>query len=805
MTAFVCPRCGLPHAADTACLELVLRAGAEGTPLTTGTVLVGRFLITRIVHHGSSSVVYLAQDQLKGGRATALKELRFSVRVDAEGEREAEAWFARESSLLGSLRHRLMPTFYGAFREGQHPYIAQEYIEGETLDALVGRAGPVPEGQAIAWGRAICDLLAYLHGRPEPVIFRDLKPANIIVRAATSTLVVVDFGIATPSSAGRVGTTIGTPGYAPPEQYQGLATPESDIYALGATLHRLLTGYDPEQGPAFTFPPIGDLNPAISPRLSAVVARAVQLSPAARYPSARHLDAALAEVAPAMPFTWTVAGAPAPGTPVLRGASAGGLPSPARWWPVLGGALLLLLALGFGLVRQHGGTVAPPAVAQPSSTPGADATGTFAPAHLVATDLPTDGASATDVPTIVAGSPTDVPQDTALPTQAAPDTALPTSGPTSFPLSPSPGPMSSLAPAEHSPDADAAVAYQITTAHDGFALHGLTLPLRQRWSVDLKGKISYPLIVGDAVYVTVAIPGAQGTELFARDRLTGAALWGPIALAGTYFWSALAYDGGRVFALSDNGMLRAFDARTGALIWAAAFDLGYVSSPPTARGGIVYIASGSWVVAVDEGSGVSLGSTATASGDSAPVVDDGGMYLAYSCRAVSPAASPSGRSLWHSLPFCVSGSGKVAVLHQGKLYLRDFFASSPILDVATGKQVGTHDSTVAPAFSGSTGFYLTSGTLRAVDTRTGAVLWSFADPGTLTTAPLVAGRAVYVASGSGHLYALSPKSGAVLSSVVLASGVDGPGEQHVLQPLTGMAAAEGTLVVPAGTMLVALS
>ena len=417
MTAFACPRCGLPHAAGAACPDLGLRADARTTPLAMGTVLAGRFLIVRIVHHGSSSVVYLAQDQLKGGRATALKELRFSVRVDAEGEREAEAWFARESSLLHSLTHRLMPSFYGAFREGQHPYIAQEYIAGETLDALVGRAGPVQEGQAIAWGRAICDLLAYLHERPEPVIFRDLKPANIIVRAGAATLVVVDFGIATPSSAGRVGTTIGTPGYAPPEQYQGLATLESDIYALGATLHRLLTGYNPEQGPAFRFPPVGDLNPAISPRLGAVVARAVQLDSAARYPSARQLEAALAEVVPAAPLASTVAGAPALGMPVLRAVPAGGLPSVARWWPVLGGALLLLLAVGFGLVRQSGGGTPPLAIGSVSATPGVPATQVQAPD----TTLPTDIAPATGVPA-----------DTAQPA----DTTLPTSAPTHAPPPP---------------------------------------------------------------------------------------------------------------------------------------------------------------------------------------------------------------------------------------------------------------------------------------------------------------------------------------------------------------------------------
>jgi tRNA A-37 threonylcarbamoyl transferase component Bud32 len=266
--------------------------------LSPGILLAGRYHITAVLHRGGTSTVYLADDTVLQGREVALKELR--VRPDATPEevQEAEAWFARESYLLSNLHHQLIPAFYSVFREEQRPYIVQEYIHGENLDDLVRRQGPVTESQALRWGRSLCNLLGYLHGQQSgPLIYRDLKPANIVLRARDQRLMVVDFGIARPLNRGEVGTVIGTPGYAPPEQYQGLADERSDVFALGATLHRLLTGYDPEHGPPFTFPPVRSLNSAISPALAAVVARAIELDPAQRFPSAALMAAALDAVA----------------------------------------------------------------------------------------------------------------------------------------------------------------------------------------------------------------------------------------------------------------------------------------------------------------------------------------------------------------------------------------------------------------------------------------------------------------------------------------------------------------------------
>ncbi|MDB5076259.1 MAG: serine/threonine protein kinase [Chloroflexi bacterium] len=292
-----CPRCGLFHPSAAPCLALSQQTTTTPADLQPDILLAKRYRIIRQIHRGGMSVIYLADDTKMQGRQVALKELRQPDGASDEEIQEAEAWFARESALLSVLRHPLIPAFYSVFRENGRSYIAQEYVPGNNLEDLVNRQGPVEPGAARAWALSLCQLLEYLHGLPEPVIFRDLKPANILQRtmwnAPERRLAVVDFGIARPFQQDTIGTVIGTPGYAPPEQYQGLATPQSDIYALGATLHRLLTGYNPEQGTQFTFPPVQSLNPKVPAPLAAVVARATALNPADRYQSAGEMRNAL--------------------------------------------------------------------------------------------------------------------------------------------------------------------------------------------------------------------------------------------------------------------------------------------------------------------------------------------------------------------------------------------------------------------------------------------------------------------------------------------------------------------------------
>jgi serine/threonine protein kinase len=290
-----CTICGLPHAANTACSVLPALIAQPQEALVPDASVAGRFRILRLLHEGAMSAVYQAQD-VTLQRMVALKELRAPAGSDQEA-REAMLWFMRESHLLSTLSHPLIPVFYSSFHDQGRNFIVQEYVEGLTLEALVAERGPLDPLVVTRWGLALCDLLGYLHRLEPPVVFRDLKPANILLRP-NGTLAVVDFGIARPYLDGEVGTTIGTPGYAPPEQYQGLATPLSDLYALGATLHRLLTAYDPEHERPFVFPSADELNPAVPHALADVLIRALRIAPQERFASATEMHAALRDAMP---------------------------------------------------------------------------------------------------------------------------------------------------------------------------------------------------------------------------------------------------------------------------------------------------------------------------------------------------------------------------------------------------------------------------------------------------------------------------------------------------------------------------
>jgi serine/threonine protein kinase len=292
-----CPRCGLLHPPTRPCPTMALATvGGDSVLLSVGVQLAGRYQILKVIHRGGMSAVYLAQDTVSH-RGVALKELRLDTASTEEERQEAEAWFARESYVLSNMSHPLIPGFYSVFREGGRAYIAQEFIDGENLNEYVHLNGPVSVHLVLKWASELCGLLQYLHTRREPVVHRDVKPANMILSYDAEQLTVVDFGIAKPMKLGQVGTTIGTPGYAPPEQYQGIATPESDIYALGVTLHRLLTAHDPEQSDPstvlFTLPDIRTFRRDVPPRLVEVIGRATQLDPRARYATAWELGRAL--------------------------------------------------------------------------------------------------------------------------------------------------------------------------------------------------------------------------------------------------------------------------------------------------------------------------------------------------------------------------------------------------------------------------------------------------------------------------------------------------------------------------------
>jgi serine/threonine protein kinase len=239
-------------------------------PLASGTVLQNRYVVERLLGGGGMGMVYLARDQRLANRACAIKEMVDHF-IDQAQRIEANEYFAREADTLAQLKHQAIPAITDRFDDQNRHYLVMEYVEGRNLEEEFAERGePLPESLVVDVARQLCDVLAYLHGHEPPIIYRDMKPSNVML-TPKGRVVLIDFGIARLFKLARKGTMIGTLGFAPPEQYQGNVDPRSDLYSLAATLHYVLTGRDPEKFPPFSFPPVRDLRPAISSNLAGAI------------------------------------------------------------------------------------------------------------------------------------------------------------------------------------------------------------------------------------------------------------------------------------------------------------------------------------------------------------------------------------------------------------------------------------------------------------------------------------------------------------------------------------------------------
>ena len=204
--------------------------------------------------------------------------------------------FEHEANLLATLDHRAIPRIYDYFTHNERSYLILEYINGSNLEQILNSTeGLLPEQRVVQWALELCDVLSYLHSHtPEPIIFRDMKPSNVMVNHHGH-IVLIDFGIAKPFQGQQRGTMIGTEGYSPPEQYRGEANHLADIYALGATVHHLVTNRDPRLEPPFSFGerPIRQINPDVSPELEQVINKSLQYEPEQRFQTAVEMKTAL--------------------------------------------------------------------------------------------------------------------------------------------------------------------------------------------------------------------------------------------------------------------------------------------------------------------------------------------------------------------------------------------------------------------------------------------------------------------------------------------------------------------------------
>jgi serine/threonine-protein kinase len=271
--------------------------------LDPGSVLNSRYEIVRRIGGGGMGAVYLAKDRNLGDAPRAVKEM-VEAHLDPALHEKAIGDFKRESLLLTSLEHSSIPTIYDYFYDESLSrfYLVMKFISGGDLASRLRNApgGKIDEKTVADWGMQTADVLEYLHSRPKPIIYRDLKPANLMIDGNTSRIMVIDFGIARWVKQEEKGVTaVGTMGYAPPELFGGRVEPRSDVYSLGATMFHLLTGSDPQDNPLLIFdfaknPRPRQIAPSISSEMEQILMRSVEYKPEDRFATAGAMRDALA-------------------------------------------------------------------------------------------------------------------------------------------------------------------------------------------------------------------------------------------------------------------------------------------------------------------------------------------------------------------------------------------------------------------------------------------------------------------------------------------------------------------------------
>ena len=268
--------------------------------LSPQSMLHHRYLIVGQAGRGGMSAVYQAVDTLSGNHHVAIKEMS-QGNLSAYELDEATARFQQEADLLSSLNHPNLPTIYDGFSENGRSFLVMEYIDGKTLLQMLKDTGgrPLPVAQVLDYAIQLCDVLIYLHSHNPPIIFRDLKPTNVMVRG-NGHVMLIDFGIARFFKEGQAQDTVflGSPGYAPPEQHGTSQTnPRSDLYSLGATLHCCLTGRDPFHAvDRFAFPPVQQMNPLVPIELDQLIQRMVSIDEQQRPNNALEVRQALLKI-----------------------------------------------------------------------------------------------------------------------------------------------------------------------------------------------------------------------------------------------------------------------------------------------------------------------------------------------------------------------------------------------------------------------------------------------------------------------------------------------------------------------------
>ena len=255
--------------------------------LKIGSIIDGKYKILNKVGQGGMSVVYLAMNE-KANKQWAIKEVRKDGVKDFELIKQG---LIVETDMLKKLSHPSLPSIVDVIEDDNTFLIVMDYIQGNPLSKTLEEYGAQSQENVVEWAKQLCDVLGYLHSRKPPIIYRDMKPANVMLKPDGS-ITLIDFGTAREYKSKNIADTtcLGTIGYAAPEQFGGMGHTDArtDIYCLGATLYHLVTGMNPCE-PPYEIKPIRQINPALSNGLEKIIMKCTQRDPDARYQSCAEL------------------------------------------------------------------------------------------------------------------------------------------------------------------------------------------------------------------------------------------------------------------------------------------------------------------------------------------------------------------------------------------------------------------------------------------------------------------------------------------------------------------------------------
>ncbi|HEY7347278.1 MAG TPA: serine/threonine-protein kinase [Ktedonobacterales bacterium] len=696
----------------------------EATTLAPGTIIQERYEINRVIGIGGMGAVYRVRDlRFKDAvKWDALKEMiiKFADNLDQQTRMRN---FEREANLLASLNHPLIPKVNDFFAESNRAYLVLDYIQGKNLeDVLMETNGFLDEQLVAGWAIQICEVLTYLHNfRPLPVIFRDLKPSNVMLTPQNQTM-LIDFGIAKIIQPERRDTMIGTEGYSPPEQYKGFVDPRSDIYALGAMLHQLLTASDPRLETPFTFHerPPRLLNPNVSQEMEAIIMKCLAYQSDQRWQSAYELKEAIQQALHLISLTGTgqllrIPSAPLqpPGSPPLNGnGHHTDMPSNTSG----------MMPNVSGVFRTGGGPQFSPA-GEKQARPVAENSGavmgvTFPPVI----ERPGTGRA-----------------------QGA-------FGQASAPA-PSPTLLWSFKTEEEVRSSPALAHNTIYIGSYDYNLYALDAGTGAfKWKFPTEAGICVtPACVGDLVIV-----GSEDHEIYAINGATTKEAWRYRTWNHVRSSPRVVQD--MVVVGSDDGFVHALDLRTGRQLWKFK-TWREVRSSAAHHQGILYIGSDDeHVYAIEAATGREKWNFATQYAVvSSPVMGDGMLYVGSMDGVLYSIDTALGWTTWKHR----TGDFIIAAptLSEGRVYIGSVDRSFYCVDARTGRQIWKYQSggqitSSAAIAAGYVYFGCSDGAVYCLDARNGQVRWKFQTGGPVPSSPLVRDGVLYIGSNDHHVYAL---------------------------------------------------